>query len=260
MYLHSQTTICFTSFWTLCGGINYFVNCIFCWAFFFKVSPSAYGVPRLGVKLALQLPAYTVATVTWDPSHISDLHHSSWRCRISGWLSDVRDRTYVLMDTSLIYFHCATTGTPCFFLMAASMAYISSLCQGLKPSHICDLHHGCSNVRCLTHCATVGTSQRFCKKDIICICLAVVCSYLLLCSTLLYEETKIYKFYCWWHLDCFQVLGNTNNAAMSFLIHVSWGTWPRTTLEKSVIAPRNVIAGRSALLDNCQSVIQRDFC
>ena len=32
-------------------------------------------VPRLGVISELQPPAYT--TVTWDLSHICDLHHSS---------------------------------------------------------------------------------------------------------------------------------------------------------------------------------------
>ena len=36
-------------------------------------------VPRLGVKLELQLPAYTTATAMWDPSHICDLYHSSWQ-------------------------------------------------------------------------------------------------------------------------------------------------------------------------------------
>ena len=34
-------------------------------------------VPRLGVRLELQLPAYTTATVTPDPSCFYDLHHSS---------------------------------------------------------------------------------------------------------------------------------------------------------------------------------------
>ena len=32
---------------------------------------------RLGVQLELQLPAYTTATATLDPSCICDLHHSS---------------------------------------------------------------------------------------------------------------------------------------------------------------------------------------
>ena len=39
-------------------------------------------VPTLGVKLELQLPAYTTATATWDMSHVCDLHHSSWQHQI----------------------------------------------------------------------------------------------------------------------------------------------------------------------------------
>ena len=34
-------------------------------------------VPRLGVKLELQLPAYTTVTAVGDLSHIYDLHHNS---------------------------------------------------------------------------------------------------------------------------------------------------------------------------------------
>ena len=33
-------------------------------------------VPRLGVESELQLPAYTTATATPDPSHVCNLHHS----------------------------------------------------------------------------------------------------------------------------------------------------------------------------------------
>ena len=33
-------------------------------------------VPRLGVELELQLPAYITATATWDLNCICDLHHS----------------------------------------------------------------------------------------------------------------------------------------------------------------------------------------
>ena len=69
-------------------------------------------VPRLGVELELQLPAYTTATATRDPSHICDLHHSSWQCQILKPLSNARGRTHILMDTSRICFCCATSGTP----------------------------------------------------------------------------------------------------------------------------------------------------
>ena len=56
-------------------------------------------VPRLGVELELQLPAYTPAT-TSNLSHICDLHRSSQQGRILNPLSKARDQTHVLMDIS----------------------------------------------------------------------------------------------------------------------------------------------------------------
>ena len=46
-----------------------------------------------------------------DPSHVCDLHHSSQQCLILNLLSEARDRTWVLVDTSWIHFCWATTGT-----------------------------------------------------------------------------------------------------------------------------------------------------
>ena len=57
-------------------------------------------VSRLGVKLGLQLPAYTTATATRDPSCFCDLNHSSQQCRILNPRSEAWDRTHILMDTS----------------------------------------------------------------------------------------------------------------------------------------------------------------
>ena len=68
--------------------------------------------PKLGVELELQLPAYTTATATWDPSCVCDLHHSPWQCRILNPRSKARDQTWNLMVPSWIRFRCATTGTP----------------------------------------------------------------------------------------------------------------------------------------------------
>ena len=74
-------------------------------------------IPRLGVELELQLPAYTVATAVPDPSHICDLHHSSRQCQMFNPLSEVRDRTHNLMVPGRICFCCATTtGTPGVFI------------------------------------------------------------------------------------------------------------------------------------------------
>ena len=48
-----------------------------CLFVFLGVHPQHMEVPRLGVELEPQLPAYyTTATATQDPSHVCDLHHS----------------------------------------------------------------------------------------------------------------------------------------------------------------------------------------
>ena len=59
-------------------------------------------VPRLGVKSEPQLLASTTATATWDQSHICDLHHSLQPRRILNPLSEARDRTHILKDTSWV--------------------------------------------------------------------------------------------------------------------------------------------------------------
>ena len=68
-------------------------------------------VPRLGAELELQLPSYTTAAATRDPSHVCNLHHSSWQCQTLNPLSKARDWTRVLMDTSCVHYWWATTGT-----------------------------------------------------------------------------------------------------------------------------------------------------
>ena len=50
-------------------------------------------VPRLGVELELQLPAYTTATAMQDPSIICNLHHSSQQRWVLNPLSEARDWT-----------------------------------------------------------------------------------------------------------------------------------------------------------------------
>ena len=53
------------------------------WAFFFLcLHPRHMEVPGLGVKSELQLPAYTTATATWDPSRVCNLYRNLWQHRI----------------------------------------------------------------------------------------------------------------------------------------------------------------------------------
>ena len=58
------------------------------------------GVPRLGVELELQLPAYTTAIATPDPRLVCNTHHSSRQPWILKPLIEAKDRTCVLLDTS----------------------------------------------------------------------------------------------------------------------------------------------------------------
>ena len=57
-------------------------------------------VPRLGVESKLQLLAYATAIAMPALSHVCNLHHSSQQHRISDPLSEARDLTHFLMDTS----------------------------------------------------------------------------------------------------------------------------------------------------------------
>ena len=81
------------------------------------------------LELELQLLAYTTATATWDPSHICDLHCSSWQHRILNPLSKSRDQTRILMDTSwaLVGYYCwATVGTPEESFISQDWAFLIS--------------------------------------------------------------------------------------------------------------------------------------
>ena len=65
-------------------------------------TPAAYEIPRLGVESELQLPSYTTATATSNLSTTWDLCCSVWQHWILNPLSEARDRTYTLMDTSWV--------------------------------------------------------------------------------------------------------------------------------------------------------------
>ena len=56
-------------------------------------------VPRLGVKLELQLQAYTTAMATLHLICICELHNSLQQCWILNIVSKARDQTHILMDT-----------------------------------------------------------------------------------------------------------------------------------------------------------------
>ena len=94
-------------------------------------------VPRLGVKLELQLLAYTTATGTPDLRHVCNLRCSLRQCQILNPLIEARDRTYnLMMVTSQIRFHCATTGTP---LNPLFICMFSQLVRGIVLCCCCGI-------------------------------------------------------------------------------------------------------------------------
>jgi len=78
-------------------------------------------VARLGVKSELQLPVYARATATQDPSHVFDLHHSSWQRQILNPLSRARDQPCILVDPSQVCYRKVTKGSPNSHFLKALM-------------------------------------------------------------------------------------------------------------------------------------------
>ena len=78
----------------------------------FRATHAAYEVPRLGVELRLQLPAYATATATQDPRSVCNLHHSSRQYQILNPLGKAKDRTCIRIDTSWVHYRWAMAGTP----------------------------------------------------------------------------------------------------------------------------------------------------
>ena len=70
---------------------------------FFRPHPQHMGVLRLGVKSELQLLA--TATAMPDLSQVCEPHHSLWQCQILNPLSEARDHTCILMNTSQVCCH-----------------------------------------------------------------------------------------------------------------------------------------------------------
>ena len=69
-------------------------------------------IPRLRVESELQLSAYATATATQDLNCICNLRHSSQKHWILDPLTEARDQTCILMDTSRVRFYRATGETP----------------------------------------------------------------------------------------------------------------------------------------------------
>ena len=85
---------------------------LFFFSCFFKVLPEAYGSSQARGLIGATASAYTTATTTAmpDSSRVCDVYHSSQQRRIPDPLSEARDWTRILVDTSWICFCCSRMG------------------------------------------------------------------------------------------------------------------------------------------------------
>ena len=75
---------------------------IYLFIYFVRATPAAYGSSQARGQIGVAAAHYTTATATWDPSCVCDLYHSSQQYKIIYPLSEARDQTRILMDTSKI--------------------------------------------------------------------------------------------------------------------------------------------------------------
>ena len=126
--------------------------------FFFFFQGRTHGTWKFPgqVELELQLPATATATARQDLSCDCDLHH----CSLQPWnwdpLSEGRDRTCILMDTSWICVHYTTMETPQHILFFISFFFLTK--NGFFETrivHFFTLRRTSTNserlVLCLTH-------------------------------------------------------------------------------------------------------------
>ena len=95
-----------------CGAFTVF----FFFVFFFFLG--LHVQHRLGVESKLQLLVYATATAMPDPNCIFDPPCSLQQGQICNSLSEAKDQTHILVDTSWVHYHWATTGTPLSLLMS----------------------------------------------------------------------------------------------------------------------------------------------
>ena len=109
-------TFAMALFFSSIASVNLVCLLLFLLINFLEPRPRHMEVPRLGVESELQLPAYTAATATQDPSQVCNLYHSSWQCWILNPLIETRDWIHILMNPSQVCYHWAMMGTPKEFL------------------------------------------------------------------------------------------------------------------------------------------------
>ena len=97
----------FSSFTHCLGDYGFYF--VFVFVCLFRAAPVAYrgsqAMSRIRTVASSPHHSHTTATATPDLSHVCDPHHSSRQHWKLNPLSEARDQTCVLMDTSQIRFH-----------------------------------------------------------------------------------------------------------------------------------------------------------
>ena len=78
----------------------------------FRAAPTAYGGSQARGWIGAIAAGPCHSHSHTGPSHVCNLHHSSWQCRVLNPLNKARDQACNFMVTSQICFRCTTTGTP----------------------------------------------------------------------------------------------------------------------------------------------------
>ena len=114
-YMFNSLPSFFPSFLPWCGPRGP-LNCSYLFTLLFLgPHPRHMEVSKLGVKWELLMPAYATATAKQDLSHLCDLYYSLGQHRIPNPLSEARDGTHILMDTSQFTSAALQQGLPnCF--------------------------------------------------------------------------------------------------------------------------------------------------
>ena len=110
--------------------------------------PMAYGGSQARVWIRVTTASLATATAIQDPSYVCDLHHSSWQCQILNPLSETRNGTCVLMETSRIRnsIFLNNKGKPLRFLIQSTVSLSPmalTISYGVMTSvnpHVCPDH------------------------------------------------------------------------------------------------------------------------
>jgi len=108
---------------------------IIIYIYFLGLYPQYMEVSRLGVEW--ELPAYTTATP--GPSLVCHLHHSSQQHQILNPLSEARDQTHILMDTSwILSLLSRNRNSPRTYFETETLYLLTSLTHFAQPVPISD--------------------------------------------------------------------------------------------------------------------------